>query len=494
MAHHLSPHDVVPPLRGDLEPLPAPSGTGAEVITVAPFEGTGAMRMHGFEFSIARMLDGRRTAQDVLVSCKRLGLPVNLDALEDFLFQLETHGLLGAQPLDDRPGTSWQPAVRDLYRDALKAARQGEFESARAYLNAMDELSPGTVEAARLRSWVEHHPDPLVAGRTFGEVFQRTLDSWAEERPPHWAAEARDTLRRTWWPVLGVLTAIGFLILFAFLPTPHRVSASAQLSPLAEVAVPAAASGVLDQVMVKEGDRVEAGAPLFAYDVGELQVRWSELAEQLDAARAPLRAQVAKTPEGMGLADTVSQAEQELSRAQAALLQEQKDSAGAPPNERTNGAEQRFAAAHDAVEVAKAELDARIPPDAPGAQSVRRLATELQGINEKIRLHTVKAPAPGVVTRLYVQPGSKVNQGDTVLQLEDQSRMRLVATVTPKHARRLEIGTPITVKIGEDRIHTRVDAVSGDEIAAELPNPNGELKAGVVQVQIDLPPSPLARR
>lgn len=489
MANHLSPRDVVPPIREDLEASPPPSGTGAEVITVAPHDGrSGAMRMHGFEFSIARMLDGRRTADDVIANCQRLGLPVNLDALEDFLFQLKTHGLLSAVPVQGRKaGFNWAPEVRDLYRNALRAAREGEFARAKQYLDTLLNRAPGTIEAVRLRDWIDTHPDPHVAGRTFGAVFQRTLDSWAEERPPHWTAEVRDTLRKTSWPIVGVLTAIAFLIAYAFLPTSHRVTASAVLAPGTEVPIAAPVTGTVDEVFVKEGDQVEAGAPLFAYGVGELQARLSELSDRLEAARAPLRAEAAKTPEGAPLAEALARAEDELTRAQSDLLLEQKETAGAPPREAGSGAEQRYAAANQAVQTAREQLDARIPGDAAGDAAA--MAAEVKALTEQIQAQTVKAPSAGVVSKLYVRPGQALNEGQAAAQLTDSKAMKLTATLSPKYIKELFVGTPITVKIGDEHYATKVEAVSGNEVAAELQNQSGSLKPGNVKVLIDVPPS-----
>ncbi len=485
MAHHLSPRDVVPPLREDLRAgPPTPSGAGAEVITVAPHEG-GAMRMHGFEFQVARMLDGRRTAEDVIVNCRRLGLPVNLDALEDFLYQLKTHGLLGDRPLGDRPGSTWSGSVRDLYRNALKAVREGEFDRARVYLDTILTEAPGTIEAVRLRDWIDSHPDPHVAGRTFGEVFRRTLDAWADDRPKHLGAELRDSVRRSAWPIVAVLTALGFLIAYALLPNNHRVNTSAQVAAASPVALAAPVAGTIDEVMVKEGDRVEAGAPLFSYGGAELQAALSDLTVKLDAARAPLRQQLADTPEGQA----VKAAEDALARAQSELLREQQEAAGASPGETTRGAQEQYAAALDALNTARAQLDLKIPADAEGAAEIQTMTKEMQVLTDQIQSQTVKAPSAGVVTKLFVRPGQTVTEGQSAIQLEDLSRLRMVATIAPKHAKVAQVGTPIRVKIGQDRIDTKIEAVSGNEIAFEIPNPDGKLRPGTVKVAIDIPPS-----
>ena len=59
--HALGFDDVVPPLRRALAFDASPVGPGVELVTLAPLVSPGeALRIHGFEYSIARMLDVMR--------------------------------------------------------------------------------------------------------------------------------------------------------------------------------------------------------------------------------------------------------------------------------------------------------------------------------------------------------------------------------------------------------------------------------------------------
>src|SRR5438128_2694748 len=90
----ISPQSPVPTLRGDLVFSSRPTGAGAEVIHIRPIGYRDGTTLHGFELSLARMLDGRRSAQDVLTQANRIGLPLSLSALEGFIEHLEAHHLL----------------------------------------------------------------------------------------------------------------------------------------------------------------------------------------------------------------------------------------------------------------------------------------------------------------------------------------------------------------------------------------------------------------
>ncbi|MBL8949184.1 MAG: efflux RND transporter periplasmic adaptor subunit [Myxococcaceae bacterium] len=276
----MSANDVVPALKPGIDGVPPP-GTGEELVTVGPLE------LRAFELQLARMLDGKRTATEVIENARAVGLPLSLDALEDFLSRLQGAGLMTESQRPPRLGEAWQPAARELYRDALKSVRQGEFDDARTYLDSMLRIQPATREAEQLKRWIDTHPDPHVVGRTFGDVYLRTVAGWASERPAHLAAELRDSLRMTWWLPLGVLTAIGFLIFYAFLPVSHRVFTAAELMPTDALGVVAPAAGSVDEVLVKNGDAVQAGTPLAILDATELNAAKQELKERLEATRAP---------------------------------------------------------------------------------------------------------------------------------------------------------------------------------------------------------------
>src|SRR5947199_188845 len=132
----LSPEDVVPRLRSDVVIAEAPVGMGGELVDVKPGGGE-VMHLHAFELSLARMLDGRRRAQDVVDRAVQLGLPLVLPALDGFIRELEDHELVvhgagGSSPWQQR--AAWRPTERTLFQAALRAARQGNTLEARRAL------------------------------------------------------------------------------------------------------------------------------------------------------------------------------------------------------------------------------------------------------------------------------------------------------------------------------------------------------------------------
>jgi hypothetical protein len=149
--------DAVPILRGDLEIV---KGASAGLFEVgAPTSGR-HFTLYEFELSIARMLDGRRHASDVIENGVRLGIPVELDGLNKFIRQLWRYDFLappGSAPVPTEGEESgwgervkWDEATRTLFQTGLRLMRQGRPQDAESYFHAVLDADPGNTEATEL--------------------------------------------------------------------------------------------------------------------------------------------------------------------------------------------------------------------------------------------------------------------------------------------------------------------------------------------------------
>lgn len=88
---------------------------------------------------------------------------------------------------------------------------------------------------------------------------------------------------RTWWTRVALATgaAIGLLI-----PLPAAVSVDATVRPAVPVALRAAAAGIVDEVLVVEGQAVEAGAVVARLRRDELEMQLGQVRAALQRARA----------------------------------------------------------------------------------------------------------------------------------------------------------------------------------------------------------------
>lgn len=147
------PGDVVPAFRGDLTLESAPGTRG--VIQVTDPLSVRTFTLYDFEVSVARMLNGRRTAGEVLEAADRIGVPMTMAALRAFIDQLETLRFIDTAHKRThvstwKPRRPWSDEVRDLYQQALKLARRGDRHDALSCLESLLELDPRNEEALAL--------------------------------------------------------------------------------------------------------------------------------------------------------------------------------------------------------------------------------------------------------------------------------------------------------------------------------------------------------
>jgi len=152
--------DRVPKLRGDLLIGRAPGAKGVLQVT-DPLKSR-SFTLYDFEVSIARLLDGRRTAGQLLEAAGRLGIPVNLESLRKFIRQLRGYHFIdeaavapaSPPPVRVTPET-WTPQLRELYDSAVRFARLGKLDRALEYLEALLEINAALEEPRELKARLE---------------------------------------------------------------------------------------------------------------------------------------------------------------------------------------------------------------------------------------------------------------------------------------------------------------------------------------------------
>lgn len=499
---HLTPQDVVPALRSDLNINRPPVGAGAEVIKVTPADSDTPFAMRGFELSIARMLDGKRTAQEVMSNCERIGLPMDLRSLEGLVHQLETHGLIahdappgaGQAMAVRRARASWTPEVREQYRTSLRHAREGNLDAAQRDLEGLLDLAPGTFEAIALKDWI----DKQRAGQSVAVPFQSLLraaeDTWRSEPLPE-AEPVRLVRPRRPRPQLlpfAVMVAgLAVVAIAVFVPLPRIALASARLSPVSQSQVVATREATVDDVLVKEGDEVARGEELIVYNVEDTEIRLAEARDELEQARAPLREVLGRSAPGRALFAELQAAEAEVVKAQAALLEAQKALAGLRFDESTAHLEERFSRAIARRDEARRAIDALLPPESPEAMELEPQVLEIEMLEGQLKDPWLRAPSAGVVRDLNVVPGQYVTPESKLLRLEDTSQLEVVATVTPRIARLARAGDPITVDVDGRPYRTVVERVHQFQITARVQNADRGLLPGTYSVNLEFKPRSL---
>ena len=83
------------------------------------------------------------------------------------------------------------------------------------------------------------------------------------------------------------------LLLAAFIPTTHRVAAEAEVVPMVRRVISAPTEGFIDSVLVRVGDRLNAGDVLLKLDTRQLALERTRLASETRSIEAEMRAALA---------------------------------------------------------------------------------------------------------------------------------------------------------------------------------------------------------
>jgi len=235
----------------------------------------------------------------------------------------------------------------------------------------------------------------------------------------------------------------------------ERVSAPGSLRARRESRIGAEVSGRIERVFVDDGDRVEAGAPLFQIDRGPYEMALRQASAGLDLARAE-RAQIqADLERGNALrrSDIVAAEQLERLRTQVAVAK----------------ARERQAA--ESVALARHRLEQTLVPAPFGGSVAQRLADE--------------------GTTALVQPQT------IVIVLQETAVLEAEANIPESQRSLVQIGDTAFVHVERlpQPIQTEVSAVSDTidpqartyRVQMLVPNPEHALKAGIF-ARIDIVP------
>jgi multidrug efflux pump subunit AcrA (membrane-fusion protein) len=486
---HISPNDVVPSLRNNVAFSWAPKGLGEGLLSATNIENGEELRMRGFEYSLARMLDGHRTAREVVAAAERLGLPLTFADLEGFLKKLDTYHLLGdgAAKLGEdevspwKQRQIWDEATRERYREALREGRSGNLEAAVDTLDHLLEDAPQTSEARGLRSRLKERVKAHAPATGFMRAFADAEQSWQSGLQPEKAFKPshRNAVIAA---AMGVVVIAGALL---FVPFPKAVVAPAILLPISSASVSAPRTGTVDSVQVRVGQWVEQGEVLFSYDVREplaaLEVAVGRLEKQ--------RAEVASFARNGGANARFEAAQASVAKAEAALDRARME-AGDPLSEQVADAERELNWELEDLQRARQAVESQAPQEQ--LTELYRLETEVRDLQLVLFESEAKAPKSGAVTMLGVHPGDSVVKGMRVVQVDDNRQLKAFARIPP-NSRGIRVGQS-AVLISQGRAtQTRVIAADKANFQMVVDNAASAFEPGVAEVQIQAKVQPAFR-
>ncbi len=217
--------------------------------------------------------------------------------------------------------------------------------------------------------------------------------------------------------------------------------------------------GIIEEIFVKVGDRVESGAPLFRTRRAHYQIRVDEAYQALELAEAELQ-----------------HAKRERSR---------------------------IASLHTSSVASEDHLDdTETAHDMAKARRGKARAAHARALQD-LEDTTVRAPYPGAITRRYVDEGAMMrtmlSANSPVIQIMKMDIVAAIVQIPEVHLSQAHVGTPARVKVdGIDRVfesevyilNDLVDPVSrAFEVRLPLPNEDLAIKPGLF-ARAELLPEP----
>lgn len=192
-----------------------------------------------------------------------------------------------------------------------------------------------------------------------------------------------------------------------------ELEAAGIAEPLQRAVLSTKLMATVNEVLVREGDRVAAGQPLVRLDAREIDAKSGQVAAGVAGAEAMAQDARTQTERIRGLfADSAA------TRAQL-----------------------------DAAEAGLARAEA-------GLAQARAAARELEAVGGYA---VVRAQFAGIVTRRFVDPGAFAAPGAPLVEVQDASRLRVSASVAPDAVHGLRRGAAIEARIEGERVAASVE-------------------------------------
>ncbi len=284
-----------------------------------------------------------------------------------------------------------------------------------------------------------------------------------------------------------VLSAL--LLCFVGLLRPDSIQAeevvvdSVLISVIHSAAVPARDTGVLTDVLVREGDRVDAGALLIKLDPVEAELNLSRATRELEVARLEHENKFRRS-------FAFKSAEVAASELERALEANKKYSETVS---RTEVDRLRLISEKAGLDFQQAEHEHRIL-----GISTELKKMEVEQARHLLERRFIRAPIDGVIVKIEHRIGEWVQPGQCIVRMLDTQQLRAEAVLPGKYRQRNFLQAKVQVTVpGESAeqvigtvhfVHPEIDPIDGTfRLWAELDNRSQQLRPGdSVQMRIQL--------
>jgi multidrug efflux pump subunit AcrA (membrane-fusion protein) len=267
------------------------------------------------------------------------------------------------------------------------------------------------------------------------------------------------------------------------------VQAGYALQPMTLTEVKATRAGIVEKVVVSDGDAASAGTVLVKLDVADVNKKIQDATDQVTIAEKKRQTAIAKNRNAAKAQADLQKALAMQKAAQAAFDKVSAENSNAKPVA-ISATKKVLDQATAAAEKAQKAYD-KVAPKTPEADAeVKKANDELAAAKAELSKSEIVSPKAGVVIGLSVKAGAKVSEGDTVAKVGDPTPLKVL--LAPKKPGTFKPGQTVELKVGEQMVKTTLTSAGKDTAEAQLDNKDGKIKpSGEGEATINAEPRPL---
>jgi len=436
------------------------------------------VQLHGLECHLAQMMDGQRNVNTLTEIAQQFNRAITRATVEHFIVEINGVGLLEhSHPMDssdrelvwqadESAGFVRRPIIAPSSVAPLRVVKTGP-----QYVpDGLDDLAT-TIELGSRAEEDEQIEHALQEERQLRQRQQPQQEEPPQELPPAdapqqeqpaqreqdelWNSVRKKWYQRTWVRVLGVLALL--VGTSAIVPYPLRITAECTIIPTERATVRSELPGVLAEIVVNEGQAVKKGDVIAHLDTRALKSERDKTVAEIDKLQADLsRLRHGHRPEEIeqaraALAARRTEADYAAKQARrgAEMLRE-----GVGSKQAAEQSSRDLASRSRAIGEAEAALkllEAGARPEEIAAQEaeVKRAQVELQFVDDKLAMSTIRAPIDGTILTPHFKEhvNAGVEAGGTVCEIANLTHMRAEILVPERDVDVIEVGMLATVKV-----------------------------------------------
>jgi HlyD family secretion protein len=249
-------------------------------------------------------------------------------------------------------------------------------------------------------------------------------------------------------------------------PVDATISATGVVVPEVEQVITSPVEARVLRVIERAGAKLTAGQPILRLDVSQARLTVDKLSQDLAIkANAQLQKRLSLKKSLIEIEGKTDVKELQLASLEAQLQRDrQLSSEGLLSQELLKKSE--LATTQAGIELKQLRAERDNAQEATRAElagldlEIGKLRSDEVEARRQLDLASPRADRAGVLTWVITEEGVSVTRGQALARVADFTSFRVDASVSDVHAKRLIVGQPATIKVGEERLTGTVAAIN----------------------------------